>query len=296
MKTQKLLVALSLMVMLAACGKSMSLRVNGNTTGAQNTVPGTIDASKVAQSNICTPNVGTTPVTGALSAPKTLDVNESLQEYSAFDINELKATLPASALLKRSTLQIPPKNSVTKVLKLDLVLNNADIQDASKASICIVETECRSLSDFITKATAAVAPEKAVKFELDLREVFGLTQKSDAEVMDWIYANSTEYARPGYRKFRFDFEGISSLESGAVILQVITNEKLPVDFATQPTCYEHGDTDTVESTPAATTASDTGTSTTTNTATGTSTSTASTTATDTGTDTNTSTTVNTATN
>jgi hypothetical protein len=238
MKTQNLLAAVTLMIMAAACGKNMSLQVDGG-SDSQNIAPSTIDVTKISQENICTPSVGSAPGSsdGASTAAQ-LDSNESLQSYSVYDMNELKASLSESSILKRSTLQIAPKDAVTSVLKLDLVLNKAVIADVSKTSICIMETECRSLSAFIKDAAAE-------EITLDLREVFALKEKTDAEVMDWIYANTTEFARPGYRKFRFSFEGLTSLEGGAVLLQVTTNEKLPKDFATAPTCYEHAE-DTIE--------------------------------------------------
>jgi len=41
------------------------------------------------------------------------------------------------------------------------------------------------------------------------------------------------------------------VDSGSLLVQVITNEKLPANFATAPTCYEHGDEDrNDEETPA----------------------------------------------
>lgn len=245
MKNAKnLFVALSLTMMIAACGKNMSLQV-AKGDASQNQAPSTIDVTKVAQINVCTPNADTGSVEGVGSSSQ-LNSNESLQPYSIFDMNDLKDSISEETILKRSTLQIAPKEAVSSVLKLGLVLSKSHIMDASKASICIMETECRSLSESLAKILSVPGFDKTADLELDLREVFGLKEKSDVELMDWIYANTTEFARPGYRKFRFSFHGIESLEGGAVILQVITNEKLPKDFATAPTCYVHGEEDTME--------------------------------------------------
>ena len=266
MKSQNLLVALSLMVMVAACGKSMSLQVKGAAGDAQNQEASSIDVSKVAQANTCKIADGNTPVvvTGTEGSKK-LDSNECLQSFSEFDMKDLKDKIASSSLLRRSTLQIAPKEAVNQVLNLSLTLTKAHIMDATAASICIVETECRSLQSFIIAAVTKNGKEAPIV--LDLREVFELTKKTDAEVMDWVYANSTVFAEPGYRKFRFTFEGVESLESGDLSLQVITNEKLKSDFATKPTCYEHGDEDLREP------ETDTNTNTNTNTVTETNTST-----------------------
>lgn len=143
----------------------------------------------------------------------------------------------STSLLKRVVFQIAPKEAVNEVLKMELYLNKAVIADAGKASICIIEKECRPL---------VIKDAKAESIVLDLREVFDLSKKSSAELMDWIYANTTEFGNPGYRKFRFTFEGISAIECGTMNIQVITNDKLPKDFATKPTCYTHGVADVQE--------------------------------------------------
>ena len=238
MKSLNLFSALSMLVLVAACGKSMSLQVGD--LGAivpQNAPSTTIDASKTAV-------VNASDTTLPATSDKKLDANESLEAFSAYDMKELKATLASSSLLKRATLQIPPKEAIEHVLNLELVFNKANIADASKVSICIVETECRSLAALIKDAGAD-------SIHLNLLEVFAIDQKTDAEKITWIYSNSTEFANPGYRKFRFTFEGITSVESGSLISQLSVNsDKMPSDFATVPTAYVHGDEDLRESTTA----------------------------------------------
>ena len=57
----------------------------------------------------------------------------------------------------------------------------------------------------------------------DMRELFGLQKLSNAELIKWIYANSTEYGNPGYRKFRFVIGNNLYIEGGDLVLQVVTN-------------------------------------------------------------------------
>lgn len=241
MKSPNLLVALSLTMMIAACGKSMSLQVAGESSkAAVDQTTGTIDTAKIAQTNACKPldpNVVAAATTGVVGV---LDKNEALQAFSEYDMNELKTGLTEGELLRRATMQIPPKEAVSEVKSLKLTLKNVKVKDITKTAICIIETECHPLTEQMVKGD---------NVELDVMDVFGVSKKTDLEKMDWIYANSTEFARPGYRKFRFSFVGLDSLEGGELVLQVGTNEKLPADFATKPTCYEHGDEDTREPAP-----------------------------------------------
>ena len=252
-KSQNLLVALSLMLMLGACGKSMSMRVNGVASGSQNLVGGTIDTTKQKNSevsigtNTCKPADAVISTATGTNTPKKLLANETLESYSAFDMSEMKEKAPADAIFKRSTLQIAPKDAVSQVVSMMLVLKQPKLGDSKKVKICVAEKNCHTI-DFSTPDSKALDPNAV---EYDLRDLFELgQQKTTADLMDWIYSNSTEFARPGYRKFRFTFEGMT-FESGSLIIQLITNEKLPTDFAAQPTCFEHGETDTVEPAPVA---------------------------------------------
>ncbi len=79
---------------------------------------------------------------------------------------------------------------------------------------------------------------------IDMRTLFGLEKLTDAELVDWIYANSTAYAEPGYRKFRFVMGNNVYFDSGDLILQVEEDDKkLPTDFSQAPGKPVNGDQD-----------------------------------------------------
>lgn len=242
-KTHNFFALVLITIMVAACGKNMSLRVNGQDSNQNQTANNVNDVAKEA--NKCTPVENTAAGSSAANQPKVLDAIESLQSLSEFDVTELKEKISAESISKRATFQVAPKDAINEVKALTLTLKKPHIMDATKAKICIMESECRSLTQIVVKAVES-APSKEIDLELNLLEVFELTGKSTAEITDWIYSNTTEFARPGYRKLRLSLAGIEKIEGGSLVLQLMTNEKLPLDFATKPTCYVNGDADTRE--------------------------------------------------
>jgi hypothetical protein len=224
--THLLALALSIVFMVTACGKNMNMRVAGsNATGTNKA--GTIDASKLAAPAV------------------TLSSDQEFQEFSEFDKQDKTAVISEGAITKRVTLQIPPKEAVNQVLQVLLTLDHTVLAQPGIASICLSESAstCADLGKFIKDPTATT-------LQVDLRDAFGLTEKTNAEVMDWIIANSTEYAAPGYRKLRFNFPGVTSIPCGELLITTITNDKLPKDFATAPTSFKNGPTDQVTIVPA----------------------------------------------
>ncbi len=227
MNTRSLVAALSLMVMVAACGKNMSLQVNGAAAGdGQNETSETIDTTKASQK----------------SAPKNLSNDEELQAFSEFDVSDVAESLKVSGnVLRRATVQVAPKDAITEILKMELVLKKSELVSVllEKTDLCLIVgnqlADCRTIS----------TSEDELK--IDILEVFGLKEKSLEEQVEWIYANTTAFADPGYRKFRFILKGFKASVSGILNLQVtVDNKKMPENFATAPTCFENGDADQIE--------------------------------------------------
>jgi outer membrane protein OmpA-like peptidoglycan-associated protein len=81
--------------------------------------------------------------------------------------------------------------------------------------------------------------ESSKPIVLDMKKLFGLEKLSPGELIDWIYANSTEYAEPGYRKFRFVMGNNLFLEAGTLHLQF--ESSLKVDEV--PGKLKNGETD-----------------------------------------------------
>jgi outer membrane protein OmpA-like peptidoglycan-associated protein len=102
------------------------------------------------------------------------------------------------------------------------------------------------------ESLSAVSAEAATGFSegdqlLDLRVVFGLEKLSTSELVDWIYANSTEYAEPGYRKFRFVMGNNLYFDEGQIVLQVEKDDRrMPGDFAQAPGHILNGDRDAAD--------------------------------------------------
>jgi|GEM_PF-2646143 len=171
-----------------------------------------------------------------------------------------------SSLVFRAIVPVPSKANIQSILNFELVLKGLRIYDPKGSSLkerdfsgqnlCIADTAL--CSDQVANADDEFAKVKAEKildygqngavFEakgengsisLDLKKVFHLESLSTAELVDWIYANSTEYAEPGYRKFRFVMANNVFLESGQLLLQFESAQ--PVDqVAGEP---KHGSTD-----------------------------------------------------
>lgn len=210
MNTKNFLMAATFVVLASACGKNMNMRVAGQSTQS---APAGADYFKVAPA-----------------------VSAELEGLSEFDLKELKDTMTSESLYRRAILHVEPKDAVKRVITLDLILDHAKIADLSKAGIC-VDQECRPLAAFITDPTSTT-------IQFDLRKVFGLDKKTDAEVMDWIYANTSVFGDPGYRKLRLSFQGIESFECADLNYQTeVSTDKLPKDFASALSCYENGDED-----------------------------------------------------
>ena len=68
----------------------------------------------------------------------------------------------------------------------------------------------------------------------DMRELFGLQDLTTSELIQWILDNSTEFAEPGFRKFRFVIGNNTYAESGEIQIQEIMNTDVDPDLKTPP--------------------------------------------------------------
>ena len=221
LNTHSLLAVLSVVLMVTACGKNMSMQVP-NTTKLKNLT----NAKTVA--------ADATVVRTRL--PSADAITGDFEALSAFDVaNKDNVISPTATLVRRAILHVEPKEAVSKISMLDVILDHAKIDDVKNVKICLLK-DCRSL-------TAFIADPSATTIQFDLRKVFALDTKTDAEVMDWINSNTTAFADPGYRKMIISFEGITSIDCGDIVYTTETNDKLPKDFASAPTCFENGETD-----------------------------------------------------
>ena len=237
MKSQNLLAVLTLMMMVSACGKNMSLQVAGSaSSGAKNDVSTTIDTTKSAGSE------------AAKVASDDLKTNEDLQAFSEFDETDTTAVVKEEAsdsdLKRRTTVQLAPKESITEVLSMDLVLRNPMLKVNSKTEVCLILEDKNILENKSGMDCQEISIADANETKVDLLEVFGLKAKTLSEQVDWIYSHSTSFADPGYRKFRMIIKGVSSVECGELTIQVSVNPKtMPENFATAPTSYKNGEAD-----------------------------------------------------
>jgi len=230
--------AISVVLLVSACGKNMSLQVPSNQTGQNNGLKTQDHASTSTSSPKSAPSSNSSLVAEKL--PSAVAITGELESYSAYDMKELANDIPTNVLLLRSIQHVEPKNAVSTVKTLELDLDTVTFTDIKSASLCL-EKECRSLAAFITDS-------KAKTFKIDLAKLFEFDLTNTEAVMNWIYINSTPFAQPGYRKFRFRFEGISKIDCAEVIYQTTTNDQLPKDFNSAPTCYENGESDLLVST------------------------------------------------
>jgi hypothetical protein len=65
--------------------------------------------------------------------------------------------------------------------------------------------------------------------KIDLKKAFGLEKLSQLEMIDWLYAHSTEYAENGYRKFRFVIGNNVFLQEGTLNLEIINKPSVLPD-------------------------------------------------------------------
>jgi len=242
MNSKSFFAALSLMLIVSACGKSMSLQMSGPATVGQVApveTPTTIDTTKLSQTETPTEKPADEP-----AKDTKLTRMEELQSYSEYDLKDLKIDSSKGEYLRRSTIQVPPTAAVSKVLSFLLSVKDLKIEADQKITICLEDKLCKTLENNSSaeKLNVVGGPVDPDTTFIDLVALFGLGGKSDTELMEIIHSSSTDFANPNYRKFRFKFEGVT-FSSGNLILQVITNDQLPKDFATAPSCYVHGDED-----------------------------------------------------
>lgn len=149
----------------------------------------------------------------------------------------------ASNVVFRAILQVPAKKDIRNIKKFELVLAGLRLFDAKGSGLakkaltdqilCIAETDECSGKGKKTEVFSSVElkamidyKEQGAVFEnnsevtLDMIKLFGLEKLSQAELADWIYANSTEYATTGYRKFRFVMGNNVFVEAGELILEL----------------------------------------------------------------------------
>jgi len=173
-------------------------------------------------------------------------------------------------LVFRAIVPVPAKGNIQSILNFELVLKGLRIYDPKGSSLnerdfsgqalCIADTMVCSgqAADEADPFTAIKAKKildygengavfegegtdgKTSEVSIDLKKVFHLENLSTAELVDWIYANSTEYADPGYRKFRFVMADNVFVESGHLLLQFQSNQQMVDQVAGAP---KHGATD-----------------------------------------------------
>jgi len=219
LNTHSLVAALSVIMMVTACGKNMSMQVSPDTARAEWLKRHPKPVAQAVRTRL----------------PSADAITGQLEGLSGFDLSNKDNIFSPTALTRRSILHVEPKEAVSKVDSMEVHLDQAKIADLTKVSICSA-TECRDLAPFLGKD-----PTNLIQF--DLRDVFAL--KTDADAMDWIYNNSTAFAEPGYRKLILSFEGVtdvgpcSDVSYGSEIIAA----KMPKDFNNSPTSFENGVTD-----------------------------------------------------
>ena len=186
-----------------------------------------------------------------------------------------------SNLVFRFLIQVPPRDPAFKIKTFKLVLDGARRYFAPGAAgndlrgqvLCLLDGKACSgeapsgatandsfwssvhvLNDSFARIpmshTAQVGADgsrilsSSANLEIDLLDLYGLSSKSDEERAAWIYAHSTEFGAPGFRKFRFAIGDQVYFDHGSLLLEVDPETRAPGE----PQGPVHGVRDTRDAT------------------------------------------------
>jgi hypothetical protein len=168
-------------------------------------------------------------------------------------------------LVFRAIHQVAPREMIEDLVRLELRLKGVRLMskqsrafmNLSEQKLCMLETGlCSSpIPDVKLKAHLSFKDGSTLyqsegEVVINLKEIFGLNKMSPSEVASWIYANSVEFANPGYRKFRISIGNHIYFDSGELVLQVSTGKQvLPADLVEAPSESIHGSSDLEEAKP-----------------------------------------------
>jgi outer membrane protein OmpA-like peptidoglycan-associated protein len=117
---------------------------------------------------------------------------------------------------------------------------NPEYSKIETASDVFAKILTETTVDDLQNGESLTAPKDG-DLTLDMRELFGLKGKSAQEVVEWIYANSTEFAAGGYRKIRFVMASSVYISGGSLNLSVTTKPDAPQAEAAGKRVHENDD-------------------------------------------------------
>lgn len=203
---------MTLCMFVSACGKSMSVQVEGEDDKAQKT-------SETIGGKI------------KLNVPSQELTNFSQRDFDELGIKEIEN----GDLYRRAIVQVPVAKAVLKVLDFKIELNGVKLSSDQPASVCVLVRQGTCYPVVLSSDGQA---------SINLLAGFESMQsrgKNDVNVLEYITSLGVKFAEPSYYKFRLKFTGIDSIENGSLILQTQVDTKLLPENFNEATCLEHED-------------------------------------------------------